>query len=97
MLKECDLGQFARVTSSSVNLASAVLVDEPCHGVAPAPLARLADNRERRKLCENTATFSHTAGLGLFSRSEVGQKQKNREKIFRCAIVRIFSTTFYTA
>jgi hypothetical protein len=49
MHKECDLGQFARVTSSSVNLASAVLVDEPYRGVAPAPLARLADNQERRR------------------------------------------------
>ena len=43
--------------------------------------------------CENSAEFSHTAGLGLFSRPEADQKQKSRE-IFVRAIVRIFSATF---
>jgi hypothetical protein len=49
------------------------------------------------RLCENSVEFSHTAGLGLFSRLEVDQKQKNRRKIFVRAIVRIFSATFHTA
>jgi hypothetical protein len=52
------------------------------------------DRRERLRLCENSAEFSHTADIRLFSRPEVDQKQKKSRKIFVRAIVRFFRRLF---
>ena len=49
MLKEWDLGAIRQGHEQLSQLGVAVLLDKPRHTVAPVPIARLADNRERRR------------------------------------------------
>jgi hypothetical protein len=66
-------------------------------GGRASPIASQLAIRERplrAVLCENSADFSHACGLGLFSRSEVDQKEKNREKFSVARSFAFFSRLF---
>jgi hypothetical protein len=65
--------------SRQTSRASPFAAPSPEEAAVCAFATFVRDVSNRRRLCENSAEFSHAGGLGLFSRSKVDQKWKNPE------------------